>query len=463
MSRCRPLSAAAALTLAVLSVVSCGEEEPPDLSGTAANWNLLVLSVDTLRADRLAAWGYDVRQNSPHLDGLVRSGTRFETAMAPRAITWPSLASAMTGLYPTGHGVAQNGYDFPDEVPTLAKLLAAQGYQTGAFLSNMCSANHQGWDTRYCSRSVDGRTTLRALQWSEQIDRERPFLMWAHYFGGHSPYTNGKHRFGDFLDPTYEGPVAAQKGVLDAIMTEKIALSETDVGQLDALYDAAVLGTDDTIGDLLKGLGDAGLLERTLVVFFADHGEELYDHHGYLYHACSVYQSGLRVPLAFVAPGLLGADKQVSGVVELIDVLPTLLDLLGVEAPAELHGRSLAPLLADPVGSRGDRPAFSEYDQTRIHTVLAGDWKLVDNPDGHHPICFGGAPADLYPIARAELYDLRSDPGETTNLADQYPERVEALRRLIERRFASLTDRIEDQELPEDLKRELEALGYLAN
>lgn len=452
-----------ALAAALLFAAGCGAPEPEPLSGAAAGWNVLVLSVDTLRADRLAAWGYDVRPNSPHLDELVRAGTRFETAMAPRAITWPSLASAMTGLYPTGHGVAQNGYNFPDDVPTLVKLLAPEGYQTGAFLSNMCSANHQGWDTRYCSRSVDGRTTLRALQWSEQIDRERPFLLWAHYFGGHSPYTNGKNRFAEFLDPTYEGPVAAQKGVLDAIMTERKELSETDVEQLDALYDAAVLGTDDTIGDLLRGLREAGLMERTLVVFFSDHGEELYDHHGYLYHACSVYQTGLQVPLAFVAPGLLAADAEIPGTVELIDVLPTVLDLLGIAPPTEQHGRSLVPLLEDPANSRGERPAFSEYDQTRIHTVVAGNWKLVDNPDEHHPICFGGAPADLYPIARAELYDLASDPGETTNLAAEHPERVEALRRLIERRFASLTDRVEEQELPEDLKRELEALGYLAN
>lgn len=195
----------------------------------------------------------------------------------------------------------------------------------------------------------------------------------------------------------------------------------------------------------------------------ADHGEDLYQHNGYLYHACSVYQSSLHVPLGFAAPGLLPAEGRVSQTVELTDVLPTILELLALEAEDELHGSSLLPYLERPEASGEGKPAFSEYDDTRIHTVQVGDWKLVDNPDGVLPVCFAGVPEDFYPIAEVELYNLREDPGETVNLASQHPEKVAELRELIRQRFDSLPRNIEQQEIPEELKQELEALGYVAN
>jgi arylsulfatase A-like enzyme len=149
--------------------------------------------------------------------------------------------------------------------------------------------------------------------------------------------------------------------------------------------------------------------------------------------------------------------------VELIDVAPTLLELLDLPQPEELHGRSLVPYLERPGRPGRGRPAFSEYSKYPIHTVLADGWKLIDNPEHVYPLCFGRAPEDLYPLAPVELYNLLEDPDETTNLADRYPEKVAALQRLIEERFAGLEGRALEQEIPEDLKEELRALGYVAN
>ncbi|MGB6992875.1 MAG: sulfatase [Thermoanaerobaculia bacterium] len=457
-----------ALLLAVLlGLQACGERpvatEPVPLAGAAAGWNVLLLTVDTLRADRLGSFGYALRDTSPAIDNLVASGIRFDLAMAPRAITWPSLASVLTGLYPSGHGVIQNGYEFADGLATLPKLLQTAGYQTGAFLSNMCRANHQGWDTRYCSKSIDGRVTREAVEWAQTLDPDRPFLLWAHYFGAHPPYSNGKDLAHEVLDPDYDGWLRPKSWVLDKIMIEQTPLTDADVGYLDALYDAAVIGTDETIGHLLAGLEQAGRLDRTVVIFLADHGEDLYDHHGYIYHACSVYQTGLQVPLAFVAEGLLEPGAVVGQTVELIDVAPTLLELLDLPQPDEVHGRSLVPYLERPGRPGRGRPAFSEYSKYPIHTVLADGWKLIDNPEHVYPLCFGRAPEDLYPLAPVELYNLAEDPDETTNLADRYAEKVATLQRLIEERFAGLEDRGLEQEVPEDLKEELRALGYVAN
>lgn len=453
--------------LAVTLLISgCGrgeEAQSPGLRGMATGWNVVLISVDTVRADRLGAYGYAERPSSPHIDALLASGVSFQRAVAPRALTWPSMASVLTGLYPTGHGLIANGYEFSDATRTLPKILGAAGYQTGAVLSNMCQANHQGWESFRCTGGNDTRVNRVAKQWIDGIEGDRPFFLWAHYFGAHAPYYNGGIVARRVLDKYYEGPIAAKKNALNRVMREDIELGESDLAQLNAVYDAAVMGTDQFVGELLDYLRESGRLQNTLIVFVADHGEDLYQHNGYLYHACSVYQSSLHVPLGFAAPGVIPAAGQVSQTVELIDVLPTMLELLGLESAVEVHGSSLLAYLERPDSGGEGKPAFSEYDDTRIRTVQVGDWKLVDNPDAELPVCFAGVPEDFYPIAEVELYNLLEDPGETVNLASKYPERVAEMRALIQQRFASLPRNIEPQEIPEELREELEALGYVAN
>jgi len=453
--------ALAALGLASAVVAGCS---PPE-DQLAKGRNLVLISLDTLRADRLGAHGYSVQGSSPspRLDDLMGNGVRFASASAPRAITWPSLATVLTGLYPRSHGVADNGYKLADDLPTLATILQSEGYRTGRFLSNMCQANPSGWDLTYCSRAVDSKIAPHALEWLDSLEEGPPLFLWVHYFGAHSPYYNGGTRAAKRLDPGYEGPVAPKKGWLNRIMLEKIPLNEVDLRHLDSLYDAAVMGSDRFVGALLDGLQERGMLDNSLIVLLSDHGEELYDHNAYIYHACSVYQTGLHVPLAFVAPGIIPAGDVVEQSVELLDVSPTVLELLGVEAPPSLQGSSLVPYLLDPGTEEEGRPAFSEYGDTRIHTVLSGNWKLVDNPDHDSPICLPGATERHYPVAPVELYNLVEDPLEKRNLAEQYPEKVEELRELIRRRFADLPNRLTPQEIPEELKEELEALGYVAN
>ncbi|HTQ79842.1 MAG TPA: sulfatase [Thermoanaerobaculia bacterium] len=468
-----PTVALAAALLLVLA--GCGGERPGGagghgLSGAGRGWNVLLLSVDTLRADHLGAYGYPVRQVSPRMDALLDSGVRFAQAMSQRAATWPSLASVLTGLYPTAHGVTENGYGFPDDLPTLPKLLHGAGYRTAAFLSNMCQANHQGWDDFACSAGQDGKTVGRALAWAaapapgqaagKTAGKKAPFFLWVHLFGAHSPYYNGGDAAQKLLDPGYTGELGPKRWRLDSVMTERKVLNARDLQHLNALYDAAVLGSDNHLGTLLAGLKAAGRLERTLVVFLSDHGEELYGHNGYLYHSCSVYQSALHVPLGISAPGLLPAGAVVPQTVELIDVAPTLLDLAGVAPPREQHGRSLVPYLERPGQGGAGKPAYSEYGAAPVHTVLEGGWKLVDNPQGFDPICIPNAPPHHFPIGREELYDLAHDPGETRNLAAAQPARVADLKQRLSRRFAGMANRLHHENVPAELRKQLEALGY---
>jgi choline-sulfatase len=459
------------LLLLLVALAACGGKEPapkPDrirLDGAAKGWNVVLISVDTLRADRLGAYGYKGWPDhppSPNVDAQLASGVVFDQAMSVRSETWPSLGSLLTGLYPSGHGVVENGYGFPDDLPTLPKILHKERYRTGAFLSNMCDANHQGWDDFWCSGGRDGKAVQAALDWIRAHKGDRkPFFLWVHLFGAHSPYYNGGDLADRELDPGYQGPLGTKKWQLNRIMTEKVPLTDRDVRHLDAIYDAAVIGSDRLAGSLLDGLRAAGRLEKTVVVFTADHGEELYDHNGYLYHACSVYQTGLHVPLGISAPGLIPRGARVPQTVETIDVLPTLLSLLGVEAPVEQHGRSLVPYLERPGAGGAGKPAFSEYGSAPIHTVVRDGWKLVHNPTGFAPVCIPDAPPGHYPIAREELYDLSTDPQEKTNLAQAQPARVAELASLIRQRFAGLKSRAREQDIPEEQRKQLEALGYV--
>jgi arylsulfatase A-like enzyme len=470
------LSFALALLFSVLALGgACGRDAAkpgpaavrPRLAGGAKGWNVVLLSVDTLRADRLGAYGYRTWpgsppiRTSPAMDAQLAGGVLFESAMAQRAATWPSLASLLTGLYPSAHGVAENGYGFPDGLPTLPKVLHAAGYRTGAFLSNMCDANHQGWDDFACSGGQDGKTVDRARDWAGKLPPGRPFFLWVHLFGAHGPYYNG----GDTaarLDPGYDGLLRPKRWALDEVNTQKLALDERDLRHLDALYDAAVQGSDHSIDAVLSALRAAGRLERTLVILTADHGEELYAHNRYLYHSCSVYQTALHVPLGISAPGLVPAGARVPQTVELIDVMPTVLALVGLPAPREQHGRSLVPYLERPGEGGPGKPAFSEYGASTLHTVVQDGWKLVDNPDGYDPVCIPNAPPHHYPVGRAELFDLAHDPREQTDLAAGNPAKVAALARLIRQRFAGLTRRGHPQDVPDELKKKLKALGYVA-
>jgi arylsulfatase A-like enzyme len=470
MRRRRVIASPLTAAIAIAGTAGCGAPEPPpalSLAGAAAGYNVVVVSVDTLRADRLGAWGYRTHDTSPAIDRWVGRGVRFENASAPRAITWPSLASMLTGLYPSGHGLVFNGYSLADGQPSLPLLLRAAGYETAAFLSNMCQANHQGWDRFECAGGVDARVNRGALAWLRERSAERPFLLWTHYFGPHPPYYNGGDLARTSLDPGYQGTLAPKKGVLDRVMTAPVPLDDADRRHLDALYDAAVIGTDRWVGELLDELEREVGLERTVVVFLADHGEDLYQHNDYLYHACSVYESSLHVPLAVVAPSLVPGST-VPDLVELVDVLPTLLDLLGLESPACQHGESLVPLLAaagaEPAAGGPAGSILTEYGGTEIHTYREGSWKLVSNPGGGAPVCMAGVPDGFYPIAERELYDLSSDPEEQHDLAASHPEIVARLEQgLAARRDGLCSGRpAQRQELDEDLRRQLEALGYVA-
>ena len=415
------------LALLALLFASCSADAPE-------RPNLLLITVDTLRADRLGAYGYE-RDTTPELDAWFERAVRFEDAQATSSWTLASLASLMTGLPTTTHGCWNFKSQLDDSFVTLAELLSARGYLTAAVPSHIFLGSrfglHQGFGEYDESLVMPGlvrsheaisspAVSNRGLRWLEEHGAsEQPWFLWLHYFDPHATYK-------------------AHAGV-----SEQFGVAEDE-----DLYDGEIAFTDKHLGRVLELLDERGLHEDTLVVFVADHGEEWYDH-GRVGHGSTLYDEQTRVPLAISAPGL--DARVVEESVSLMDVLPTLLELCDLPLQHEVAGRSLTPLLAGE--AMDEQPLLLELhlrEKTELAALVDGPWKLV--------------------LARGTdevlLFDRATDPGEQTDLAAQEPARVERMRaeldRLVQRAELRARDYAGGGELelaPDELSA-IDDLGY---
>ncbi|MBI3844681.1 MAG: sulfatase-like hydrolase/transferase [Planctomycetes bacterium] len=447
--------------------------------------------MDATRFDRLGCYG-GPKDNSPTVDELAGAGTRFATAIAQRGATWPSLTSIMTGKYPVTHGVRINGR-LPDaEDRFLYEYLHDAGYATSAFLSNYGdAAPDRGLDVKQRTDMPpkahyvwDGAATKGAVEWIGK-SHDKPFFCWVHLMDPHSPYDPPpKYRdryenkpsgwmgssvtlsrlrqavvdkrvpfteqeLDQYLDTGFWHDHEDKKGVtyrtaingskdwidfdlqLDLAMILSVDLTPEETAYVHSRYDAQIRGVDDDVKTILDELASLGVADNTLVVFFADHGEELYEHGHYFFHACSPTEGVTRIPLVFRWPGRIPAGKVVDDLIEEIDVLPTLLDLLDLPRPSVVEGESLLPFF-DGHGSRKNKHAYMELFQgvsptagalppaDGIYSVRDQRWKFTLNLGKWYPRMDVFAPANSrgYPIDAAELYDLTNDPGEAHNLLD---------------------------------------------
>jgi arylsulfatase A-like enzyme/Tfp pilus assembly protein PilF len=394
--------------------------------------NLLLITLDTTRADRLGCYGY-ARARTPHLDRLAAEGVRFENALSPVPITLPAHASILTGLYPFAHGVRNNGnFYLGDKLPTLATRLKERGYRTAAFVSSFVLDRRYGlargfdhYDDRMQGRHEQvieleaerrgDRTSLALEKWlQDNAAAPSPFFVWLHLYDPHEPYRAPRPFRDLFADSPYDGEIAFDDAIVAAV---------------------------------LDRLGQIGQRERTLVAVIGDHGESLGDH-GEETHTMFVYQAALRVPLILWRPGRVPSGRVVSEPVRATDLAPTLLELLGAAAIDTPHGRSLAPLLE---GRRaGDTPPlYAETLLPQFHMNWAPllslrdeRWKLIDAP-------------------QPELYDLKADPGELHNLHAREPQTAQALRAALTRLTGSGPGAMNVTQLDRETVQKLAALGYV--
>ncbi|MBN2310122.1 MAG: sulfatase [Candidatus Hydrogenedentes bacterium] len=430
------------------------------LRGTGAERqrNLIIISVDTLRPDHLGCYGYE-RDTSSAIDSLAEDGTVFLNAYAQRALTWPSLASIMTSTYPITHGIRTNGLMLADEQPALAAVLQGQGYRCVALLANAPQQNWQGFEE--VKWLYDKPLTDYAIEQIRTL-RDEKFFLWLFYVAPHAPY-EPPEGYGGLFDPEYTGPIDGSAETLAAIGKDRVDLSPADLNHIVSLYDGEIAFVDDQIQRVLDELRAQGLLDDSLIVFTSDHGEDMYDHNYYFDHMASVYDSSLRIPLMFRLPGTIPAGARLDPLVESIDIAPTILELLGIRAPRAFQGDSLVPLLEGRDVDLG--PCFAEW-QDQIVTVRTDAHRYVFNPLEWNPYWLKEHPEVTYFIDREELYDLRKDPGETTNLAAESPEVVGDLRKRIDGWIGQYDWKLNEFDanphvIDEDLKESLEAMGYV--
>ncbi len=433
--------------------------------------NLVLVTIDTLRADHLGFAGYR-RDTSPRLDGFAREARVFSRCYSQSATTGASHATLFTSLPPTLHGVLANRNLFPTHLPTLMGALRARGFRAAAFVSSVTLGHRTGLDgafdhfddrftateaTRHERAERPAADTLAAAdRYLTALPRDRPFLVWIHLIDPHGPYQapQDPDRFvgdGPAAEPRLL-PIGASDWVLRQIPAYQALEGRRDAAFYVARYDAEIRYADEQLGRFFDRLRQLGLYDESVVAVTADHGETLDDpgHKRYFAHGAITYEEVVRVPLVVrEARGgrrlhAVAADRPVG----LIDLAPTLLDLLGQPVPPTFEGRDLlraAPSEDEAIFSLG---AFGtdvlEKEIGTQFSVRRGPWRyIVNSPDGSE-----------------ELFDHRTDPTEQHNVAGAEPALREA--RAAELR-AFLARRVPAAPMTEDPAQieALRSLGYV--
>jgi arylsulfatase A-like enzyme len=443
LSRClfsarRWISLALSIGICVCALLGCSAPPEP------YDGHVLLLTVDALRPDYMSMNGYD-RPTTPFLDSLVAGGHYFEGAISPVPRTTPAVASLLTGAYPHSTAVRKLADPLGQEAVSMAEYMSSIGYQTMAVVTNTLLVEERGFAQGFDIYDWNGdwriatTTTKRALSLLDEMDPNRPVFAWVHYIDPHAPYHTDPNLI-LLMDPDYTGRYergfgwggypgaptrphsAFPEDLPKSEATHRNPLPEEVNEHIRRLYAADILFTDSQIRRLVEAL-HARLGEEWIVIFTSDHGESFGEHDHYFDHGDYVYNEALRVPLSVTLPEShpLRGSGRCSGWVSLVDVVPTLFDLIGREPPAEMaavmEGRSLAACM------RGEKlrpaPVFAESGHSfypglvrrrqrndvagRFRTVYLDEWKLIWTP--------------FLPEEEAwELYHVATDPEESLDL-----------------------------------------------
>jgi arylsulfatase A-like enzyme len=385
------------VALLVLGGGCSGETAPQE---AAAPRNLILISIDTLRADRLGAYGYD-RATSPAMDALARRGVRFETAIAEAGWTLPSHVTLMSGLPPALHGATVPTRKVSAEVPLLAEVLRDAGFHTIGLTAGRFLEKRFGFDRGFAYFDDGGLRFGRALAEAGAriagMDAAERFFVFIHTYDVHCPY-DPPPAYAAKFETRPETDHLETSGRCGNPHYNKMALTAGQARFISDRYDGSIRFADDLLSVFLTRLERLGVLDTTVVAIVSDHGEEFLEH-GKIGHRGTLYIQSLRVPWLMAGPGL--PPLVVREPVGLADVMPTLLDLLDVPAPP-MRGASLMPVIRGEREARGDRMLFSQNDWgPPLYSAVVGDHHIIVN--------------NIRAVAR--IYDWREDPEERTNLA----------------------------------------------
>jgi len=424
--------------------------------------NIVLISLDTLRADHLGIYGYP-RQTSPRIDAFARQSFVFDRTLAPAPSTPPSQMAMMTSLYPGRHGFTGKGDKLAPGIETLAGRLREAGLRTAGFVDggylHAAFGFNRGFDI-YNHRGGGLFEILpRVFGWLNTYEDE-PFFLFLHTYDIHAPYLSPPPYRGMFHEEPYRGGLVPTAAALDALFMEEAEIDPEDLQHLVDSYDEGIRYTDTQLGRFLDHLEERGRFDDTLIIVTSDHGEE-FGEHGSVIHWQLYFQPNLRVPLIVRPPGGVDGPLRIADAAELIDILPTLLALVGADALEAAQGRSLvSTMTARREGGRAkslheepERVALGWWGdpaQLSLRSIVHGDYQLIFNQ---------------LVAGRDELYDLAADPMAQRNLAQQKPEIVTRLRALgiqgmRDNQPVDVDEGTEDLMLAPEIHDQLRALGY---
>lgn len=454
----RTTLAALGLALLLAGAPGCSGPEGP---------SVLLISLDTVRRDHLSVYGYE-RPTSPGLERLAERAVVFEEAITSSTQTSPAHGSFLTGLDPHVHGSEMNGTPIDGEATTAAELFAERGFATAAFVSGYpMRAADSGLDRGFAvyddafqgPRRRGQETVGRAVAWLAERDRDEPWFLFLHLYDAHGPYLPPPDYPVRF--PPEEPPRPVERLPAYQLLHDREGRPLLDMNGYIARYDTMIRYQDDLVAWLLERLD----LERTAVVVVSDHGETLDERYRILDHGGQAFDEQVRIPLLVAAPGIEG-ERRLPGLVRGVDLMPTLLELGGVDVPGDLSpapaGRSLVSRLRGEPGASPARRAFSTaypfdqrhddrgYELSKERPILSlrtGRWKLISYPGADGPYL--------------ELYDLQADPGEEHDRSEDDPESVERMLPELEEWYRPRRDFPGPEGLDPDAREALESLGYV--
>lgn len=418
------------LLVALLNLAGCGgKDDAAAVEAKLAGQNLLLITVDTTRADRIGAYGYKPAK-TPTIDAIAARGTLFENAFAQVPLTLPSHCSMMTGRYPREHGVRDNGRNaLGTSLPTLAEKFKEHGYVTAAFIASFVLDSKfgaaRGFDdyhdemdqVSFESQPLEWQQPAevvadRAMAWLPTV-KDKPFFAWVHFYDAHQPYAPPAEFGGPDILP----------------------------------YDAELTYIDSQIKRITDWLDAAGLTGKTLVLIVGDHGEA-FEEHGESGHSNYVYDENIHVPMLFAHPTFIPKGRRIPSLVQVVDLFPTILQLYGWNPPEGLLSRSLARAFTD--GKLDDADIYAEslfvfysFNWAEQRTWITPRWKYIST-------------------TKPELYDRQNDPFERENLIEKEPRTAEkVLKQLRERYEAMIPGKAGEADLDPETIKAMEAMGYV--
>jgi len=450
----------------LIGLVGCGSDPLPPADALQVPGRVILISLDTLRADYLGLYGFREFPSSPVLDGLASESVVFEQSIVVEPFTLTSHMSLMTGLYPAQHGVTPES-GLAAGTPTLASLLAQNGYRTAAFTDGGWMRNKWGLGRGFEHYAGAKRRGLKRIlgeadHWLDEHASE-PFLLFLHTYDVHGLGSEPNYQAAPDLRGSFSGGldsalVSTGEHAFKRLYRKQSELSAVDRQDIRASYAECVRSVDRGLGGFFDDLRARGLYDDSLIVVWSDHGEGLRQHeqwgHGEL------FEHTIRSPLLIKLPGAQGAGKRVEQVVSGVDIMPTILELLGLPAETGLPGRSLVPAmrgeelpgqLAFSVSRGEGRPKRARASHQKLWSVRSGPWHAISN----------GVPG------AEEFFELSNDPGEEENLwPSEDPQALLLMAELAAWRRQEIAAHgashggLPDPDMDADTRAELEALGY---